>query len=260
MFISYLKENLKHIVMYLVFSAIFAVVFYFYDLELEPVLYAFLLFNVVAAIYAIYRFVKFKLHHQELLALKDKLPTELSNKPIPVGKIEEEYREILDKLNDAKIDLEYKSVSGRREMMDYYSMWVHQIKVPISSMKLVLQSWNIGDDNCEHISELKISLIYIEQYVDMVLSYLRMESDSTDYVFNSYELNDIVKESLKPFSAIFVSLKLSLDYKPVNTNILTDKKWCIFVLKQVISNALKYTKSGGVAISLVKKVIVILLL
>lgn len=85
----------------------------------------------------------------------------------------------------------------------------------------------------------------IEQYVDMVLCYLRLDSEDTDYMFQEYGMDGIVRQALHRFSSSFINGKIRLEYQPVKSRVLTDEKWLLFVIEQVLSNALKYTKSGG---------------
>ena len=85
----------------------------------------------------------------------------------------------------------------------------------------------------------------IEQYVEMVLCYLRLDSSSTDYVFQEYDLDSIVKQAVRKFAGQFIRRKIRLDYQPLNTRVVTDEKWLLFVVEQVLSNALKYTPAAG---------------
>ena len=80
--------------------------------------------------------------------------------------------------------------------------------------------------------------------------FLRLDSASTDYVIQEYDLDRIVKQAVKKYASQFINKKIQLRYHPLNTTVLTDEKWLLFVLEQVLSNALKYTPSGSVAIDL----------
>ena len=131
-------------------------------------------------------------------------------------------------------------------MIDYYTVWAHQIKTPIAAMRLTLQN-----EDTPLTRKLTNDLYRIEQYVEMVLTFLRLNSDSTDYVFKEYDLDNIVKSAVKKFSSEFIGHKLRLIYDPLNTSVITDEKWLSFVIEQVLSNALKYTPSGSITISLV---------
>lgn len=90
----------------------------------------------------------------------------------------------------------------------------------------------------------------VEQYVEMVLGYLRLESPSSDYVIRNYLLDDIVRQAVRKYASQFIRRKLRLEYTPLNVSVITDEKWLLFVIEQVLSNALKYTRSGSVSITL----------
>ena len=158
----------------------------------------------------------------------------------------EDYREVIRLLceehNQYKSETNYKYT----DMIDYYTVWAHQIKTPIAAMRLTLQN-----EDTPLTRKLTNDLYRIEQYVEMVLTFLRLNSDSTDYVFKEYDLDNIVKSAVKKFSSEFIGRKLRLIYDPLNTSVITDEKWLSFVIEQVLSNALKYTPSGSITISLV---------
>ena len=133
-------------------------------------------------------------------------------------------------------------------MIDYYTVWAHQIKTPIASMRLTLQN-----EDSALARKLTGDLFRVEQYAEMVLTYLRLDAGSTDYVFRTYDLDSIVKDAVKKFSSEFIGRKLRLVYAPLHTAVVTDEKWLSFVIEQVLSNALKYTPSGSITISLAGK-------
>ncbi len=133
--------------------------------------------------------------------------------------------------------------SKAQQRMDYYSIWAHQIKTPIAAMRLCLQ----GQDNQES-RRLEAELNRIEGYADMVMTYLRLDADSTDYVFQQRDLDEIIRGAVRKFSGEFIARKIHISYAPLNRQILTDEKWLSFVIEQVLSNALKYTPSGSISI------------
>lgn len=98
--------------------------------------------------------------------------------------------------------------------------------------------------------KLSGDLFRIEQYVEMVLMFLRLDSDSTDYVIREHDLDVIVRQAVRKFAGEFIARKIQLVYEPVKTKVITDEKWLSFVIEQVLSNALKYTPSGSITISL----------
>lgn len=129
-----------------------------------------------------------------------------------------------------------------REKEDFFALWAHQIKTPIAAMRLLMQSEDTDIGDCRR------ELFRIESYVDMALNYIRFEDMSGDLVLEEYELDRMVKQVVKKFSTIFIHQHLSVELVGLEGRILTDEKWFCFVLEQVLSNALKYTKEGGIKI------------
>lgn len=134
--------------------------------------------------------------------------------------------------------------SSRAESIDYYTTWVHQIKTPIAAMRMILQ----GEDTKES-RELLAELFRIEQYVEMVLCYFRARRIVDDFVFQSYSLDAIIRQAVHKYAPQFVRKRIRLEYAGTDATALTDEKWLLFILEQLLSNAIKYTKQGTVRIS-----------
>ena len=152
--------------------------------------------------------------------------------------------EVIRKLKESGMCLGDSMNMKYADMVDYYTMWAHQIKTPIASMHLILQKQDSEDSR-----RLRTELMRIEQYVEMVLCFLRLDSDSTDYVLKEYRLDDIIRTAIRKLALQFIMKKLVLDYETIDKQVLTDEKWLGFVIEQVLSNAVKYTESGKVKIS-----------
>lgn len=127
----------------------------------------------------------------------------------------------------------------RQDMLDYYTTWVHQIKTPMAVMKLYL-----GTESPEHRA-MGAELFRMEQYVDMVLQYLRLSSGENDLVIREYKLDELIREAVRKYAAQFVLKKLRLTYIPTEVSVVTDRKWFGCILEQLLSNAIKYTPAGG---------------
>ena len=126
------------------------------------------------------------------------------------------------------------------DMTDYYTLWAHQIKTPIAAARLLLQ------EQPDAVSgEVEVELLKIEQYVEMVLGYLRLDSESTDYVLRDTDLDGLLRQAVRKFARMFILKKIALDLQETGRTVLTDEKWLSFVVEQVLSNALKYTPAGG---------------
>ena len=177
-------------------------------------------------------------------AQENRIITDLSALPEPQNAVEREYQELLHILDAEKTRIQSESDSRYSDMLDYYTLWAHQIKTPLSAMRLILQS---GDE--PDIAELNGELFKTEQYVEMVLSYLRTDSESTDFVLKVYELDPMIKQCVRKYASQFIRRRISLVYDGTDATALTDEKWLAFVIEQLLSNALKYTYSGSIGIT-----------
>lgn len=239
----YIKDHIKTILINSIFISIFAGVFSLYSLELEPVLYGFFLSACAAIMFIIYNFIKYYKKHKNLCILKKQIITSLEQMPLSSNLIEIDYQDVLIAVYNQKIKMTSKFDTKQTEMMDYYTLWVHQIKTPISAMRLLLQL-----EQSEQNKELLGQLFKIEQYVEMVLGYLKIENTSSDLVIKNCNLSEIVKQGIRKYANIFIRKNITLDFKEMDCTVLTDEKWLVFVIEQILSNALKYTNTGKVSI------------
>ena len=244
--LAYLKQRRAAVLLLCVCCGLFALSFRLYALPVGAAVYPGLLCLLVLACACGADYVRLRkrhLHLRAVLARTDQLPDTL---PMPHGALEEDYQALVTLL--CREQRERTAVLNARyeDMMDYYTAWAHQIKTPIASMRLTLQN-----EDSALSRKLTSDLFRIEQYVEMVLTFLRLDAESTDYVFKEYDLDSIVKSAVRKFSSEFIDRKLRLIYEPLNASVITDEKWLSFVIEQILSNALKYTPSGSITISLV---------
>ena len=240
---GYLKQRKKSIFVFVLFCAIFLCVFALYHLPAGAVLYPALLCAAVGLVFLGLDCKKAQEQHRLLQELQ-KYGAELLYE-LPATETTEgaDYQQLIHMLCENQAQLVTRMNGKYADMMEYYTVWAHQIKTPIAAMRLNLQ--NEDSDFSRQISE---DLQRIEQYVEMVLAFLRLDTESTDYVIKEQNLDEIVKGAVKKFSTQFIRKKLRLIYEPFNTTVITDEKWLSFVLEQILSNALKYTKTGSITI------------
>lgn len=183
----------------------------------------------------------------KLYKLQKEISLSLDNLPTPKNLIEEDYTNLIANINKDYKDYISKSDIAKTDMLDYYTMWVHQIKTPISAMKLLIQT-----SDSEISGDLSSELFKIEQYVEMVLSYIRLDSSENDFVIKEYDLDDIIRQAIRKYAPLFIRKKIALDFQNTNCKVLTDEKWLVFVIEQLLSNAIKYTNKGKISIYLLE--------
>lgn len=243
LWIRYLRQKQKVIFVQILFWIIFLVVFMMYHLPAGAVLYPALLCLCLGVLIVLGDYRKFAGKH-ELLQNLQKLSAEIMEGFPAADTVEEgDYQQIIALLRQEQRQLENRMQLRYQDMMDYYTVWVHQIKTPIASMRLTLQN-----EDSELSRKISGDLFRIEQYVEMVLCYLRLDGESTDYVIAEYDLDVIVRQAVRKFAGQFIGKKISLSYEPLSAAVITDEKWLQFVLEQVLSNALKYTENGNIAV------------
>lgn len=241
---NYIWQYRFNAMVFLIFVCIFAGIFILYDLQTEAVIYAGSLCTVIAVIILSINFYSFYKKHQQLQDIQAHVILLLDELPLPENEIEQDYQEIIKELRGIRSEEVAQWKSERRESIDFYTTWVHQIKAPIGAMRLLLQNEDT-DENRELLSEL----FRIEQYTEMVLSYFRLESTSSDFVFQCYPLDDIIRSVIRKFASQFVRKGIKIKYEGTNIVVLTDEKWLTFLLEQIMSNAIKYTAEGCITIS-----------
>ena len=243
LFACYMKEHRLFLTIHILCQLLLVFMFMLCKIPADTFLYPILLVDSIFVIYALSRFFQYRSRYEKIHRITQPQFADSSRYPELFTQIEkEEYRLIQDlrpPLSDEKNTYERK----QREMMDYYTVWVHQIKTPISAMKLHLQN-----EDSAFSRSLQADLFHIEQYVEMALAYLRLSSEETDYRFQKYDMDTLIRNSIRKFADEFIERKISMSFTPTGIQAVTDEKWFRFVMEQVISNALKYTPSGSVRI------------
>ena len=241
---TYIKQKWCVLAVFLLFFLIFWLSFTLYHLPVEAVVYPMLLCLVLGCGFLIGGYLRARKRHALLCRIRTMADAGEAEFPSADTAAEADYRQIIRLLCEEQ--RAYRTEQSRRnaDMIDYYTVWAHQIKTPIASMRLHLQN-----EDSALSRALSADLFRVEQYAEMVLTFLRLDSASTDYVFREYDLDAIVRQAVKKFAGEFIRRKLTLVYEPLHDTVITDEKWLSFVIEQVLSNALKYTKSGTITIT-----------
>ena len=246
-FLSYLRQRRRGLTALLLFCAVFAASFILYHLPPGAVLYPAFVCVLLGTAFAIWDFSRARQKHRMLSEIRGMTAAMIDSLPEAQGADDEDYHALIRMLQK-EIDDNNAAVSAwYQDLTESYTLWVHQIKTPVTSMRLSLEQ-----EDTALSRKLSSDLFQIEQYVDRVLVLLRLNTDTRDYVFRECSLDEIAQQCIAKFAAEFIARKIRLDYTPCGETVVTDDKWLSFVVEQILSNALKYTREGEIRIYLQK--------
>lgn len=215
---GFFREKIDSILLFVMILLVFWIVFYLNRLDMSIYILA---AQISAFIYCIYLFILFFKYKKT-----------------------KRIEAIVEDLRSENRSLKYEYNVSRREMREYFMMWIHQIKTPITATKLILDSDKV--DNRELLKQL----FYIDDYTNMALNYLKISEFERDMDICGVSIDSIIKPILRKYSILFISNKISLEYEPIDFMITTDAKWFGILVEQIISNAVKYTRNGKVGLKL----------
>lgn len=222
--IKYLKTRWKTGVLALLMVAVTAGILFLYDIPLEPVGYVAVFEMLLTGLGLMWDYHKYRKKQESLLYIRDCGNFSEEYLEAPENENEAIYREICRSLDEKRIEAENQRSAFGTELTDFYTLWVHQIKTPIAAARLLLQ------EEKPRPQEIQNELFKVEQYVEMVLGYLRTEDMASDIRFEEVDMDSLIREQIHKFARIFIGKKLSLEYQEVSETVLTDEKWLGFVL------------------------------
>lgn len=243
-FLQYLRTFRRAVLMQLLCAAVFCTVFWIYRLPTEPVLYALLLTAVIGIAAGCVHFLRWRQQYQARERLMQPPALLQDTLPEPDNPAEAQYQQMLQNLRSIHTEAVNRTAQERTEMTDYYTQWVHQIKTPVSVMRMMLQA----EDTEEHRA-LQAELFRIEQYAEMALVYSRLDSSARDLVIRDTPLDPVIRAAIRKYAPLFIRKRLRIVYDGTEESALTDEKWLQFILEQLLSNAVKYTDSGSVTVT-----------
>ena len=239
--LRYIGEYKRSWIRVAIFFVAVALIGYLYRISAESFVYMVLIFLAIETGTLFLEYPKWKEKMSSLNSVEDGNILVLDEFPETESALEGAYRNALRAIDrQGRQNLE-REVQKKKDALDYYTLWAHQIKTPIAAMRLMVQS----DEEISR-EEMQDELFRTEQYVEMVLQYARLGDMSQDLVLKKTDLFEMTKTAVKKYSGSFIRKRIRLDMDEFWTEVLTDEKWSSFVLEQILSNALKYTKRGGI--------------
>lgn len=282
---NYVRRNLMWILLVIVMSVIHLLYMCLIDAQTADVIYSGILDLILLMIVGIIGFIRYI---GKVKRLKNALKSPVGEQPDlpePLDNVELLYGQLLENLDIARREAVSGALSRQTQMKDYYSMWVHQIKTPISAMNLLLAAQKdavgelISDDDADYsadgqtdnvackdehledmcaeladnISSLEDELFRIEEYVNMALQYQRVSSQDNDLVLGKISLDSVIRDTIRKYAKTMIRRRININYSGTDQEVFTDEKWLAFILEQILSNAIKYTSKGAITIETVNE-------
>lgn len=246
--------------MIITMSCIHLLYMYLIGARKQDVVYAAVLDAILLLITVLVGFFRYSSKVKALSNALERPVEEQAQLPEATDDVEMLYQRLLENQSIARSESESSAAIRQSQMRDYYSMWVHQIKTPISAMKLLLevereelgqlicddeQSQYLLSDNMDSFED---ELFRIEEYVSMALQYQRVSSTENDFVLEKVSVDGVIRDTIKKYAKIMIRRHIGINYSGTGQEVYTDGKWLAFMLEQILSNAIKYTPQGFVTI------------
>lgn len=257
---NFIKQNYIWILMIVTMSCIHLLYMYLIGARKQDVVYAAVLDAILLLITVLVGFFRYSSKVKALSNALKRPVEEQAQLPEATDDVEILYHRLLENQSIARSEAESSAAIRQSQMRDYYSMWVHQIKTPISAMKLLLevereelgqlicddeQSQYLLSDNMDSFED---ELFRIEEYVSMALQYQRVSSTENDFVLEKVSVDGVIRDTIKKYAKIMIRRHIGINYSGTGQEVYTDGKWLAFMLEQILSNAIKYTPQGFVTI------------
>ncbi|WP_186759916.1 HAMP domain-containing sensor histidine kinase [Planococcus sp. CPCC 101016] len=151
----------------------------------------------------------------------------------------EKMKALLEQLRES----ENFHAERQTDQLDYFTLWLHQIKTPISAISLLTQS-----SQAKEAKQVSQELVRLEDYTHMALNYIKLEEPGAELDLSMVDVDELIKKVIKKYSILFIYKGIKLDYQPLDMQVLSDGKWLQNLLEQILSNSLKYTPAGTISI------------
>lgn len=262
---NFIKQNYIWILMIVTMSCIHLLYMYLIGARKQDVVYAAVLDAMIIIITVLAGFLGYSSKVKALSNALERPVEEQAQLPEATDDVEILYHRLLENQSIARSESESSAAIRQSQMRDYYSMWVHQIKTPISAMKLLLEAEReelgqlICDDEqsqcllSDNMDSFEDELFRIEEYVSMALQYQRVSSTENDFVLEKVSVDGVIRDTIKKYAKIMIRRYIGMNYSGTVQEVYTDGKWLAFILEQLLSNAIKYTPQGFVKIETAKK-------
>lgn len=250
--ITFIKERMLFLIVNLIMFLLIGILMKVAEVPINIILILFFIWFGPVVIYMFFEFIKYNRYLKNLtdtiegLDRKYLLP-EIINEP----RFQEEriINEVLKECNKSMHENVKYYKDEQIEYREYIETWVHEIKTPIASAKLILEN---NDSNLG--SRINYEMKRVEGFIEQVLYYARSSDVSKDYIIKEFSLRNVVMKAVKSNSRDFINKNIKLNVSELEGSIFSDEKWVEFIINQIIINAVKFSIANKGEVSIFSKI------
>lgn len=249
---EYIKERLIFLIINLVTFLLIGILMKIAKVSISIIFVLFLIWFGPVAIYMFLEFIKFNRYLKNLTDTVEGLDKKyLLSEVIKEPRFQEEriITEVLKECNKSMHENVKHYRDDQMEYREYIETWVHEIKTPIASTKLILEN-----DDSNLSSRINYEMKRVEGFIEQVLYYARSSDISKDYIIKEFSLRDVVMKAVKSNSRDFINKNIKLNIKTIEGSIFSDAKWVEFIINQIIINAVKFSTANKGKVSIFSKI------
>ena len=250
--IEFIKERMIFLIINLIMFLLVAILMKIVKVSINIILILFLIWFGPILVYMFLEFIKYRRYLNNLINTVENLDRKYLLPEVIEEPRFQEARIINDVLKQCNKSMHEKVKHYKDEQIEYreYSeTWVHEIKTPIASAKLILEN-----DNSNLSERINYEMKRVEGFIEQVLYYARSSDVSKDYIIKEFSLRSVVMKSVKSNSRDFINKNIKLDIRGIEGNIFSDEKWVEFIINQIIINAVKFSIPNEGKVSIYSKV------
>lgn len=238
-----MKSKLVYLSILIIIALSIIVILLPYNINPLIIIYIFLMPVISYLIYAITDNKIRKNYYAKVKAILDDLDEKyLLTELLPNGTFEDAkiLKEILIDTNKSMIENVNKYKFEMADYKEYIEMWIHEIKLPVATTKLIIEN-----NRNETTNSIEEETNKIEDYIEQVLYYARSSSVEKDYLIDKTSLKDIVNAVIRKNKTQIVYNNIEINLHDLNMHVYTDSKWCMFIINQIVQNSMKYLKDDN---------------
>ena len=250
--IEFIKERMIFLIINLIMFLLVAILMKIVKVSINIILILFLIWFGPILIYMFLEFIKYRRYLNNLINTVENLDRKyLLPEVIEEPRFQEAriINDVLKQCNKSRHEKVKHYKDEQIEYREYIETWVHEIKTPIASAKLILEN-----DNSNLSERINYEMKRVEGFIEQVLYYARSSDVSKDYIIKEFSLRSVVMKSVKSNSRDFINKNIKLDIRGIEGNIFSDEKWVEFIINQIIINAVKFSIPNEGKVSIYSKV------